>query len=182
MNSIDQQQPESNRDHLQGQDAVERIREMAQDAESCFFCTALSLGETGAARPMSVREVDKQGRLWFLSPDDSAKNLELAQSPSVRLFFQSSKHAGFLVLTGTARISRSRERIDTLWQPILKTWFTEGKDDPRITAIEVTPQGGYYWDNKHGSLIAGTKMLIGAMTGTTLDDSIQGTLAPKRSS
>ena len=59
---------------------------------------------------------------------------------------------------------------------MLKTWFTEGKDDPRITVIAVSPSGGYYWDNKHGTAIAGIKMLIGAATGTTLDDSVEGTL------
>ena len=60
---------------------------------------------------------------------------------------------------------------------MLKTWFTEGEDDPRITVIEVEPEGGYYWDNKHGSIVAGIKMLIGAAIGKTLDDSIEGRLA-----
>ena len=66
--------------------------------------------------------------------------------------------------------------IKELWEPILKTWFTEGIDDPRITAIRVTPTDGYYWDTKHGNAVAGVKMMIGAMIGKTLDDSIEGTL------
>jgi len=49
---------------------------------------------------------------------------------------------------------------------------------PRITVIRVQPSGGYYWDNKHGAAIAGAKMLIGAAIGKTLDDSIEGTVAP----
>jgi hypothetical protein len=36
----------------------------------------------------------------------------------------------------------------------------------------------YYWDNKHGSAVAGVKMLVGAVVGKTLDDSIEGKLAP----
>jgi len=39
------------------------------------------------------------------------------------------------------------------------------------------PEGGYYWDNKHGSAVAGIKMLVGAAIGVTLDDSIEGRLA-----
>ncbi|MDQ2693096.1 MAG: pyridoxamine 5'-phosphate oxidase family protein, partial [Chloroflexota bacterium] len=31
---------------------------------------------------------------------------------------------------------------------MFETWFTEGKDDPRVAAIKVTPTGGYYWDTK----------------------------------
>jgi hypothetical protein len=41
---------------------------------------------------------------------------------------------------------------------------------------KVAPTDGYYWDTKHGTAVAGIKMLIGAALGKTLDDSIEGTL------
>lgn len=67
--------------------------------------------------------------------------------------------------------------VKELWEPIIKIWFTEGVDDPRITVLKVTPTDGYYWDNKHGNAVAGIKMMIGAMLGKTLDNSIEGKLA-----
>jgi general stress protein 26 len=127
---------------------------------------------------MSVREVDDQGNLWFLSADDSHKNQAIAANPAVKLYFQGSAHAGFLALEGAATITRDKAIIKKLWSFPLKTWFTEGEDDPRITAIKVTPADGYYWDNKHGSAVAGVKILLGAAIGKTLDDSIEGKLAP----
>ena len=178
MDSINRQQPEDNRADLRGADAVERIRDLVEKAETCFFCTAVSAGASGGTRPMSVQEVDAKGHLWFLSASDSHKNREIAEAPFVRLFFQASEHAGFLTITGEATVSRDRKRIKKLWKPVLKTWFTDGEDDPRITVIRVVPSGGYYWDNKHGAAIAGAKMLIGAAIGKTLDDSIEGTVAP----
>ena len=60
----------------------------------------------------------------------------------------------------------------------MKTWFTEGKDDPRITVIKFTPEEGYYWDTKHGQVVAFAKQMIGAALGKTLDDSIEGELKP----
>ncbi len=177
MDSINRNQPEDNHADLQGAEALERIREMVKKAESCFFCTAVSTGSTGATRPMSVQQVDDAGDLWFLSAADSHKNNEIARNSAVRLFFQASEHSGFLTLTGTASITRDKARIEDLWEPILKTWFTEGVDDPRITAIRVVPAGGYYWDNKHGNAVAGIKMMVGAAIGKTLDDSIEGTLS-----
>ena len=66
--------------------------------------------------------------------------------------------------------------IKELWNFTLKTWFTEGEHDPRITVIQVRPVEGYYWDNKHGNAVAGAKMLVGAVIGQTLDDSIEGTI------
>ena len=125
---------------------------------------------------MNVREVDDDGNLWFLSACDSHKNDELARDPSVRLFFQGSQHSNFLQLNARATVSIDKSKIKELWEPILKTWFTEGLDDPRITVIKVTPTDGYYWDTKHGNAVAGVKMLVGAMIGKTLDDSIEGRL------
>jgi general stress protein 26 len=92
------------------------------------------------------------------------------------LYFQGSAHSDFLELSGVANVSRDESKIKELWKPIHKTWFTEGQEDPRITVIKVTPTDGYYWDTKHGNVVAGIKMLIGAATGKTLDDSISGKL------
>lgn len=177
MDSINQQQTETNRKDLVGGEAIERVRDTVKKTASCFFCTAVSTGGSGAVRPMSVQEVDASGTLWFLSANDSHKNLELEARPAAKLFFQGSEHSGFLTLEGDARVTTDKAKIDQLWEPLLKTWFTEGRDDPRITAIAFTPRLGYYWDNKHGDVVAGAKMMLGAALGKTLDDSIEGTLS-----
>jgi general stress protein 26 len=176
MDSINKNQAEQNHRDLSGKDAVEKIREVVKKAQSCFFCTAVATGQSGASRPMSVQQVDDQGNLWFLSAIDSHKNQELGMNPAVTLYFQGSPHSDFLELSGHATVSQDKAKIKELWQFIVKTWFTEGIDDPRITVIKVTPTDGYYWDNKHGNAIAGAKMLVGATLGKTLDDSIEGCL------
>jgi general stress protein 26 len=178
MDSIDRNRLEENREDLQGQDAVKKIKEMVEQAETCFFCSAVVTGESNGDRPMHVQQVDEEGNLWFLSANDSRKNQELAIDPSVRLYFQGSKHADFMQLNGVATISTDREKIKELWSPIAKTWFTEGVDDPRISVIKVSPSQGYYWDTKHGLAVAGVKMLIGAVLKKTMDDGIEGKLTP----
>lgn len=174
MDSINKNQPEQNRRDLRGNEAIKQAKELIAKAQTCFFCTNSS-GST-AARPMSVQEVDDAGHLWFLSADDSHKNQELKRDPNVTLYFQGSAHSDFLTLRGTASISRDKQKIKQLWEPVIKTWFTEGVDDPRISVIRVAPSEGYYWTTKHGKAIAGAKMLIGAAIGKTLDDSIEGEL------
>ncbi|MCW1923656.1 pyridoxamine 5'-phosphate oxidase family protein [Luteolibacter arcticus] len=175
MNSIHQQQPEDTREDLGGLDAVAKIQEIVGKAPNCFFSTMAPNGTTDT-RPMNVRQVDETGNLWFLSSHDSLKNEELGALPLVELYFQGSTHSDFMHLKGRATISRDRAKIEELWEPVIRTWFTEGKDDPRITVIKVEPTEGYYWDTKHGNAIAGIKMLIGAAIRKTLDDSIEGTL------
>jgi general stress protein 26 len=174
MDSINRNQPEETRADLTGESAIARIRDVIKKTDSCFFCTAVSKGLSDTTRPMSVQQVDNAGIIWFLSANDSHTNLEVAQDPAVRLFFQGSEPSSFLTLTGTASVSTDKGKIKELWKPILKTWFTGGVDDPRITAIAFSPRSGYYWDNKHGDAVAGIKMMLGAAIGKSFDDSIEG--------
>ena len=176
MDSINRNQPEDNREDLRGQEAVKKIKEMVEHAENCFFCSAVATGDSNGDRPMNVRQVDDEGNLWFLSASDSRKNQELTLDPSVRLYFQGSKHSDFMQLNGQATVSRDRKKIKELWSPTVQTWFTEGMDDPRITVIQVIPTEGYYWDTKHGNAVAGVKILLGAVLRKTLDDSVEGKL------
>jgi general stress protein 26 len=177
MDSINRNQPEKNHQDLMSKDAVAQIKAIVKRSSSCFFCTAIGTGESGGVRPMSVQRVDSDGTIWFLSASDSHKNDELVRDPRVRLYFQGSTHSDFLYLDGTADVSTNKAMIKELWEPICKTWFTEGVDDPRITVIRFVPTGGYYWDTKHGNAVAGVKMMIGAAIGKTLDDSIEGRLS-----
>jgi len=165
--SINTQHPEQNHQDLAGPVAVKKIQELVKQATTCFLCTAITTGKRFEVRPMSVQKVDDQGYLWFLSASDSNHNAEIARDPAVQLLFQGSPHS---------EISRDKAKIEELWEPLVKTWFTEGKDDPRITVIRVAPSDGYYWDTKHNRAIVFAKMIVGALTGKTLDDSIEGKL------
>ncbi|QRR00567.1 pyridoxamine 5'-phosphate oxidase family protein [Dyadobacter sandarakinus] len=176
MDSINKQQPEKNYQDLWGSEAGEKIKALTEKADSCFFCTKIETNRPLQVRPMSVQKVDENGNFWFLSSSDSHKNEEIETDNHVQLLFQGSAHSDFLSIYGKATISRDQALIDELWNPILKTWFTEGKDDPRITVIKVEVADGYYWDNKHGNAVAFVKTLVGATIGQTLDDSIEGKL------
>jgi len=176
MNSINKNQPEENHKNLVSTEAVKKIAELVDKSKTCFFSTALSSSDSLGTRPMSVQKVDDEGNLWFLSANDSHTNKEIQANSSVKLYFQGSAHSDFLYLKGEASITEDRQKIKELWEPVLKVWFTEGENDPRISVIKVAATEGYYWDNKHGNTVAGIKILVGAAIGKTLDDSIEGKL------
>ncbi|MBO9570590.1 MAG: pyridoxamine 5'-phosphate oxidase family protein [Chitinophagaceae bacterium] len=176
MDSINKQLTEDNHKDLAGSEAGKKIKELIETAKSCFFCTRIVSGSQFSTRPMSVQKIHEDGTCWFLSASDSYKNKHIEEDSSVQLLFQGSAHSDFLTLYGKAEISTDKNIIKELWEPILKTWFTEGENDPRITVIKFDPQDGYYWDTKHGRLVAFAKMIAGAVTGQTLDDSIEGKL------
>src|SRR6478735_12032160 len=174
MDSINKQQPEDNHKDLFGEEATQKIKQLVDKSGSCFFCTNIKEGQPFSTRPMSVQKLDEEGNLWFLSAIDSNKNDELTSDSNVQLLFQGSSYSDFLSLYGYATISKDKEKIKELWQPILKVWFTEGEDDPRISVIKVVPEEGYYWDTKNNMAVGLVKRVAGAVMGKTIDDSIEG--------
>lgn len=176
MDSINKNQAEENHKDLLGTEAGKKIKELAGKNNTCFFCTDITSGKPVTARPMSVQKMDESGTMWFLSANDSHKNMEIMRDNHVQLLFQGSAHSDFLSIYGEATISTDKQLIQELWEPILKAWFTEGENDPRITVIKVDVTQGYYWDNKHGNAVALIKIAAGAIMGKTMDDSIEGNL------
>ena len=176
MDSINKQQEEDNFENLGGEGAIKKIKELTGKSPSCFFCTHIETDKAFITRPMSVQKVDDDGNLWFLSANDSHKNQEIKNDMQVQLLFQGSNYSDFLNLYGKATISEDKKKIRELWQPILKTWFTAGVDDPRISVIKVVPQEGYYWDTKHNMAVGLLKRITGAIIGKTMDDSIEGNI------
>ena len=162
--------------NLQNAEAIEKLKELAEKSETCLFCTNIKTGQPFSTRPMAVQEVDDEGNLWFLSDKESNKNMELKEDDHVQLLFSSSSHAGFLNVFGKATVTYDKQKIKELWKPLIKTWFQEGQDDPHISVIKVEPEEGYYWDTKHGKMVAFLKMLTSVVVGRTMDDSIEGTI------
>ncbi|MDR7334921.1 pyridoxamine 5'-phosphate oxidase family protein [Roseateles asaccharophilus] len=161
------------RHDLSGSEAVKKIREVVDKADTCFLVTH------GGVRPMGVRECDDSGTLWFLSDRHSRKNAQITADGEVELYFQATEHSGFMHLRGHASVIHDKAMIEKLWTPMARVWFHEGKDDPCISVIRVDATSGQYWDNKHGDVIAGIKMVIGAALGKQLDDGEVGNLRPR---
>ncbi|MFP9100590.1 pyridoxamine 5'-phosphate oxidase family protein [Flavobacterium sp. RHBU_24] len=167
-----------NHKDLFSKDAIDKLKEMAEDIKMCMFCTELSVRPV-PTRPMSVLEVDDKGNLWFLSSKQSNKNFEIQHDDEVQLIFAKNADAHFLSVFGKAIIYTDRGHVEDVWTPIAKTWFEEGKNDPDATVIKVEPLDAYYWDTKSGKMISMIKWALGAIVGSSVDDnSLEGRLQP----
>ncbi len=176
MDRINKNQTENSYKDLIGNEGLEKMKVLIEKASStCFFCTNMNENNF-STRPMETQQVDDEGNLWFFSATDSQKNADIKKDPSVQLLFQGSPHSDFLSVYGTASISQDMDKIKELWNPIIKTWFTEGMNDPSISIIKIEPLESYYWDTKHAQFISLFKRLVGAAIGKTLDDSIEGSI------
>lgn len=161
--------------NLTQQEAVSKVKELAEAADICLFVTNLSTTPL-SSRPMSTQEVDEDGNIWFMSRNDSDKNIDIAKDNRVQLFYANNGNSEYLSVYGKAEISMDRNKIEKLWKPIAKAWFTEGKDDPAITLLKVKPIDAYYWDTKNNKMVSLIKIAISAITGKEMDGGIEGTL------
>lgn len=99
------------------------------------------------ARPMAIARVDEDCHLWFLTSAESAKAHEIEADTHVHVVCQNDR-AAYLSMSGTATLSRDRDKIKELWQESFAIWFPTGADDPDIALISVRPEEGEYWDNE----------------------------------
>jgi general stress protein 26 len=160
---------------LERKEAITKVQDLAKDINTCMFCTDLDQ-QPFSTRPMAVREVDDEGNLWFISSAASHKNEEIKEDEHVQLIFAKPSSTQYLSLYGKATVFRDKGKIEDLWTPIANAWFEEGKNDPNVTVLKVSPLEAYYWDTPNGKMITLLKIAAAAVTGKNMDTGEQGKL------
>jgi general stress protein 26 len=161
--------------NLSGPEGIEKIKDLALDVKVCMFCTKAS-ELPFETRPMSTQDVDDKGNIWFLSCDDSSKIDDIKQDDAVQLVYSNLGAATFLTVYGRADVFKDKKKAEELWSPIAKAWVKGGADDPNLVIIRVRPETGYYWNNKHGKVVAMFKIAASLVSDKTMDDGIEGRL------
>lgn len=164
-------------ENLTQKEAREKLKELSESARICMFCTELTHLPNNS-RPMTVQECDEDGNLWFISSSESNKNFEIKEDNRVQLYFMNNGSAEYLHIYGKAYIYKDKSTIEEQWSDLANAWFEEGKDDPNVSIIRVTPDETYYWDTKAGKFITMLSFVAAAITGNKTDnsDGVEGQL------
>ena len=166
----------SNTKDLNNNEAIDKLKSLVEEIMICLFCTDLKTDDGSTSRPMSAIKVCDQGNIWFFSEKDSDKNKAIANDKNVQLFFSHPAKGSYLVVNGEAEIIFDKTKIEELWTPVAKIWFKEGKEDPNISIIKVTPTTAYYWDTNGNRMINFIKMVASVVTGKNLLNGEEGTI------
>ena len=163
-------------ENLINKEAIEKLKSLVDDIIICLFCTDLKTDDGSTCSPMSAIKVCDQGNIWFFSEKDSDKNKAIASDKNVQLFFSHPEKGSYLVVNGEAQIILDKTKVVELWTPVAKIWFKEGKDDPNISIIKVTPTTAYYWDTDGNRMINFIKMVASVVTGKNFVDGEEGSI------
>ncbi len=164
-------------ENLAKEEGVLKLKELSEKARICMFCTQLDK-QPFDTRPMSLQETDSEGNLWFISNSESIKNQDISVDHAVQLIFMNNSDSEYLSVYGKAHIYTDRKTIEDKWSFMANAWF-DGKDDPEVSIIRVSPESCYYWDTKAGKLVSFLSFAAAIATGKKSDgsDGVEGNIS-----
>jgi general stress protein 26 len=139
-----------------------RVWDLMNDLDYCMLVTQTTNGLR--SRPMSSIVKHDEGKIYFLSDTNGAKDDEIAQNPQILLAYANGSNK-FVSTTATATISSDRELIKRLWNPGAQAFWPEGPDASNIVVIVAQPTGAEYWDGSN-ALVSTVKFAMAIVTGT----------------
>lgn len=153
-------------------EAIVRLKELVEDIEFTMLTTQDAAGNL-VSRPMSTRQMDENGDIWFFTADDSKKADEVRADHEVGLSYLDAKGMRFVSVAGRAAVVHDRAKMEELYTASLDIWFEDGLETPDIALLKVTPVECEFWEPKHGKLVMAAGMLKALVTKDTPDDTMR---------
>lgn len=144
---------------------AQKITSLLEDFRFGMFTTID--GGKPIARPFTIQEVEDGGDLWFLVSKQSSAVQQLAADPRAGVALSSND--SWVSLTGTAQVVDSQERVDRYWSPVVEAWFPDGKDDPSVTVLKFSADGGEYWDTPGSRVATAIAFVKAKVTGEPIE-------------
>ncbi len=127
-------------------DEHEKLGELMKEFRFVMLTTAAPDGSLHT-RPMAMQDRDFDGDLWFFTSADSGKVWEAKQDHQVNVAFSNPQKNTYISASGIANLVRDRKKIEELWKPAYKIYFSKGLEDPEIALLKVNVEKAEYWDS-----------------------------------
>jgi general stress protein 26 len=148
-----------------------RLYDLIDEVEIAMMTTRRSDGHL-ESRAMATQRQAPGADLWFVCAEGTAKLRDLEHDPHVNLGYYNSRTREWISVSGTATVSRSREKIHELYAPDWKLWFPEEgdprhgtSDDPRMVLIGVRVHAAVFLEMDKPRPVVLYEMAKGWLTG-----------------
>jgi general stress protein 26 len=129
-------------------------------SDSPFMMLGLVSVEDSRTRPMTAQvdvpeDGDKKdgGEIYFFASKSEHLVQALGQSHRAVATFTGKGHKLFAHIHGTLVESNDRAVIERLWNPIIASWYKDGKDDPDLALIRFDTDSANLWKAETGSTL-----------------------------
>lgn len=154
---------------ITGPEALARVTDLVEDIDLAMLTTVDDGGHL-VSRPMSTRQMDAAGAIWFFTAEQTEKVDEVRAHRQVGLSYSDAKGMRYVSIAGMAEVVHDRAKMEQLYTPSLEIWFPDGLDTPGIALLKVTPAVTEFWEPAKGRLALAAGALRSLLTHDTPDD------------
>lgn len=119
--------------------------------------------------PMTLKTEPEDGHIWFLTAKQTAPGKAALAGDTTRLVVANDSKGAYADIKGKLSVSDDRAKLDEVWSPMAKAWFDQGKDDPDLLLVRLTPATAEVWLGPESGL-QGIVAMVKARFGNETDD------------
>ncbi|CAN5880639.1 MAG: pyridoxamine 5'-phosphate oxidase family protein [Acidobacteria bacterium] len=154
------------------QESIKKVNDLIKDVQVAML-TTIDWGVL-RSRPMQTQEAEFDGDLWFFTSTDTHKTDEIEKDRRVNVSYAAPDSNTYVSVSGTAALVNDKEKIEELWNPILKAWFPKGLDDPTLILLKVSVEQAEYWDSSSSTVVQVVGFVKALVTGERADGGDHG--------
>lgn len=145
-------------------DDIQLLGEKIKGIKIAMMTTAESNGAL-RSRPMATQDTAFDGELWFFTETNTPKVDEVERNQQVNLSYANPDKECYVSISGSTELVRDQQKIEQLWKPLYKAWFTQGLDDPNLALLKVTVESAEYWDAPSSKMVQLASFAKAMVTG-----------------
>ncbi len=133
--------------------------------DSPFVMLGLQGVEDSRTRPMTAQvdvpeDGDKQdgGGMYFFGSKTESLVTAMGQTHKAVATFAAKGHKLFAHIHGQLVLDQDRAVIERLWNPIIASWYKDGKDDPDLALIRFDTSKAEIWKAETGATLKAAAM------------------------
>lgn len=143
------------------QDAADQLWKRLQDTRAGM----LSIDDsTQHPQPMSHFADSDSGVIWFITSSDTDLVGAVGHGGEATYVYQSQKGDYHASIKGPLVVYESEETLDSLWSTPIAAWFEKGREDPKVTLLQLTPREAAIWASDSNPILVGLKMINAALS------------------
>ena len=114
-------------------------------------------------QPMEPHSARDEKSIWFFTKKTSDIARAAENPGTVHMCLVTDDYQA--CIDGELRTTYSREHVERYWSSMVEAWFPEGKDDPSLTMLCLTPRTGAIWASTGSKLAFGWEVAKAITTG-----------------
>jgi len=153
-------------------DREQRLRNSFWEAldDSPFMMLGLQSVEDSRTRPMTAqvdaKDAEDGGTIYFFGAKSEALGQAVGSGHRAVATYASKDHKVFAHLHGTLVPANDPAIIERLWNPMIASWYKDGKDDPDLLLLRFDAEKADVWEAHLGStLVAAALKMMGRDPG-----------------